>query len=756
MVRVVLVLVLAGACACLPATALAKRGKKGDDLMRIVAPAARGGVSAHPHVNVIVHFTAGSEAGVADPATFKARVGRHDITASFVPVVQNGRTVGMRAAIDRPILRVGRRRPNRIRFQVWNTVPPRQKGRVRDVDRVRFQAIEQDNQAPVARIIPDSELVVPDVPVGFDGEQGSFDPDGDLLSFAWDFGDGAASTDAVPVHVYEGEPRDVTVTLTVSDGQVGTETALSLRTCPQPAGRSPGVLAVTADQSLEFGGVALGTSATRSLRIANTSDDPTSVMAVCLGSSAVPFVTSTDRVELRGGESADVAVAFGPGVGGHQHARITLVAGASNRSVVSVMAHGFGGVAPGTGPSLAAEPLFWTNPRPDNFGVGVFGMLPDGTRIAPPSEVRSCEAPGSGLGSGDYCLADADCAPNGGRCPATATCIGGSILGASCATHADCPDGGFCLAATPFDMIEMCGDGTGNLYLLSDDGTFTDPKPDLDELAVTVMRMSLDAAGNVTETAIIDRATSDTLHLACDGFPADMAGRVYLAEFRNLPDGSFECFRSEKETLVGVRKSNGNTQTILPRIDAQALVPECEDVDRATHLEVSDDGAKVWASFESSGLWRLRPTTLQYIDGLTFFDELFRVHPGDDAVILATATNGATSSVINVFKVTPAQVAQNPLPIGVLTPCGTFQLPNNGTVGRPGLAVVTGYAVAPKSPGARDATILVSVAAPGGARDVVSANLAVAATLAFDAPADAGTCAFAGVVNLESYDLLTF
>ena len=47
--------------------------------------------------------------------------------------------------------------------------------------------------------------------------EGSFDPDGDALTYAWDFGDGATSTARAPVHTYT-EAGTYTARLTVSDG----------------------------------------------------------------------------------------------------------------------------------------------------------------------------------------------------------------------------------------------------------------------------------------------------------------------------------------------------------------------------------------------------------------------------------------------------------------------------------------------------------------------------------------------------------
>jgi branched-chain amino acid transport system substrate-binding protein len=53
---------------------------------------------------------------------------------------------------------------------------------------------------------------------------GSHDPDGDIVDYRWDFGDGQTSASADPSYTYE-EPGDYTVTLRVTDNQGATDTA---------------------------------------------------------------------------------------------------------------------------------------------------------------------------------------------------------------------------------------------------------------------------------------------------------------------------------------------------------------------------------------------------------------------------------------------------------------------------------------------------------------------------------------------------
>ncbi|MFN7149971.1 MAG: PKD domain-containing protein, partial [Microthrixaceae bacterium] len=79
------------------------------------------------------------------------------------------------------------------------------------------------NLVPVASISADPSVGAVPLTVTF-SSAGSTDPDGSIVSSAWDFGDGATSTDADPVHVYTAVGTYVTV-LTVTDDAGATATA---------------------------------------------------------------------------------------------------------------------------------------------------------------------------------------------------------------------------------------------------------------------------------------------------------------------------------------------------------------------------------------------------------------------------------------------------------------------------------------------------------------------------------------------------
>lgn len=98
------------------------------------------------------------------------------------------------------------------------------------------------NRAPVAVAAQDADRSNPDqLTAAFDAS-GSYDLDGDQLSYSWDFGDGQTGTGISPVHRYAAA-TPVTVTLTVSDGRsTGTAT---VRVAP---GNHPPQLALSANQ----------------------------------------------------------------------------------------------------------------------------------------------------------------------------------------------------------------------------------------------------------------------------------------------------------------------------------------------------------------------------------------------------------------------------------------------------------------------------------------------------------------------------
>ncbi|MGP4113701.1 PQQ-dependent sugar dehydrogenase [Streptomyces sp. 4N509B] len=77
--------------------------------------------------------------------------------------------------------------------------------------------------SPIARASADPTSGQAPLDVAFSAE-GSTDPDGDSLSYRWDFGDGGGSSDANPSHTYT-EEGEYTATLTVTDASGLTATA---------------------------------------------------------------------------------------------------------------------------------------------------------------------------------------------------------------------------------------------------------------------------------------------------------------------------------------------------------------------------------------------------------------------------------------------------------------------------------------------------------------------------------------------------
>jgi PKD repeat protein len=86
---------------------------------------------------------------------------------------------------------------------------------------VAVVVVKNKNKPPVAGPIvfsPNETGLAAATPFAFSSPTSS-DPDGNSLSYKWDFGDGSTATDAAPTHTY-ASAGDRTVTLTVNDGKV--------------------------------------------------------------------------------------------------------------------------------------------------------------------------------------------------------------------------------------------------------------------------------------------------------------------------------------------------------------------------------------------------------------------------------------------------------------------------------------------------------------------------------------------------------
>ena len=104
-------------------------------------------------------------------------------------------------------------------YITWNS------GSVHEVRRIAYTGLA--NRSPVARATADPTHGDLPLQVDFDGSD-SLDPDGDSLSYEWDFGDGSAHGSGAQVtHTYT-TPGVYTATLTVRDGRGG-ESSTSLQ-----------------------------------------------------------------------------------------------------------------------------------------------------------------------------------------------------------------------------------------------------------------------------------------------------------------------------------------------------------------------------------------------------------------------------------------------------------------------------------------------------------------------------------------------
>lgn len=100
---------------------------------------------------------------------------------------------------------------------------------------------------------------VPGTEIAFNGEASS-DPNGDVLTFTWDFGDGAIGSGAASTHAFSAVGT-YTVSLTVDDGQSSHSASTTATIASAPANRAPtadagGPYSGTAGSGIRFNGAA--------------------------------------------------------------------------------------------------------------------------------------------------------------------------------------------------------------------------------------------------------------------------------------------------------------------------------------------------------------------------------------------------------------------------------------------------------------------------------------------------------------------
>jgi hypothetical protein len=697
----------------------ARRRATGEDLLQVVAPTSRAVASAHPIVNAIVTFGAAADGTPADPSTFRAKLNGRDVSGDFLPTLgPDGAQTGLHAALPSRMLRLTSTPHNRLRLSIQGERSAGKGPRPRDVDRLRFGAADTPNRPPVVLLAVGSETATAGSPVAFDAS-GSHDPDLDELAFTWTFSDGGTATGPTTSHAFATVPGGgVSATVTVSDGVTSAAATATLPTgLTADPGRTPGILRIESTTGLEFSAVALGGSATRSLTIRNTDATATSQVKVQALVDHAAFVVGPGTLDLGPQESAVLDVTFAPTAAGHAGARVTLLASASNRSAVILLAHGYGGAAPGDGPTLLAVPVYAT------LGGDLTRIAPDGTQLPLDVTTGTCAPPGAS-GTGDACLVDADCATGGEVCAATATAL---------------------------DASELCSDGQ-SLFVLSEN-SFTDQRPDPDtELSGSLVRFDLDANGATTGRRVLYRTTDETSTLACDGFGADTGGLVYLAEFHNVADTA-ACSRDERDALVTVNKATGTARTAggFSRIDQAVGVGDCDFRDAVEHLEVAADGTKKFAGFDLHGLWRIAPTPLAFTPDVR---DGFRVHP-DGSIAFAIAHDRGTTGTVDLYRLTDDDVEHGALPVSAIAPCASFAVPNDASAADPATTRVASIVVGPAAVGGTDATALVTfVVRPATpAIDVLPPFGDLRGTVAFSLPAGTTECGIMGLVSLQSGEL---
>jgi len=110
------------------------------------------------------------------------------------------------------------------------------------------------NRVPIALFTESAETVSSGESIHFDGSE-SYDLDGTIISYLWDFGDGTTATGVAVDHAYEDDGvYTVTLTVTDDDGATGSATATkNVLNRPPVASFTENATTVTQNEAIHFG-----------------------------------------------------------------------------------------------------------------------------------------------------------------------------------------------------------------------------------------------------------------------------------------------------------------------------------------------------------------------------------------------------------------------------------------------------------------------------------------------------------------------
>jgi PKD repeat protein len=148
-----------------------------------------------------------------------------------------------------------------------------------------------------------------DLPISF-SSAGSSDPDGMIVDYLWEFGDGSTSTDPNPAYAY-ASAAEFSVSLTVTDDFGDSHTSTTRANVSPPVIAEPDIQIDTS--ALDFNQVEIGTTATLAATVHNNGTELLSISGVmaCAGTSS-EYDWSPSTFDIEPGGSTALSVMYAP------------------------------------------------------------------------------------------------------------------------------------------------------------------------------------------------------------------------------------------------------------------------------------------------------------------------------------------------------------------------------------------------------------------------------------------------------------